>query len=264
MYCKTIAVWIVFLSLSCKSNSLRQEIKVSSIIKDEKNKISPEENSYAEVGEIPVPQGFTRTGDTPLSFSAWLRKLPLKKNKTVYLFDGSLKNNQSAQFAVINSPVGTKDLQQCADAVMRLRATYLFDLKKFEQIKFTDNEGKNYNFTPPYNKEHFESYLQTVFGMCGTASLSKQLNKVKLNDIVAGDVFIRGGFPGHAVIVIEVVKSTNGNKKFMLAQSYMPAQDIHILLNPANNNFSPWYDVTDEESIITPEYTFSRDELKRW
>lgn len=264
MYCKTIAVCIVFLASSCKSNSLQQEIKVTGKKQDIKNTLNQEENPYADVGEIPVPQGFARTGDNSLSFSNWLSKLPLKKHKTVFLFNGSVKNNQSAQFAVFNIPVGTKDLQQCADAVMRLRATYLFDQKKFEQIKFRDNEGRNYNFTTPYNKEHFENYLQTVFGMCGTASLSKQLNKIELNDIEAGDVFIRGGFPGHAVIVIEVVKSTNGNKKFMLAQSYMPAQDIHILLNPAEKNTSPWYDVTDEKSIITPEYTFSRDELKRW
>ena len=264
MFCKTIAVCIVFLSSSCKSNSLQQEIKVIDINKDIKNTVSLEENPYADVSEIPIPEGFARTGDNSLSFPNWLSKLSLKKNKTVYLFDGSMKNNQSAQFAVFNIPVGKKDLQQCADAVMRLRAAYLFDQKKFEQIKFTDNEGKNYNFTAPYNKEHFETYLQTVFGMCGTASLSKQLNKIQLKDIEAGDVFIRGGFPGHAVIVIEVVKSTNGNKKFMLAQSYMPAQDIHILLNPADNDTSPWYDVTDEKFIITPEYTFSREELKRW
>ena len=264
MYCKTIAVCIVFLSSACKSNSAQLGIKDTSIDKNSKTEITLEENPYSEVGAIPIPKGFAKTGDYPFSFSNWLSKLPLKKNKTVYLFDGSMKNNQSAQFAVFNIPVGTKDLQQCADAVMRLRAEYLFDKKKFEQINFTDNEGKNYNFSTPYNKEHFEIYLQTVFGMCGTASLSKQLNKIKLNDIEAGDVFIRGGFPGHAVIVIEVAKSANGNKKFMLAQSYMPAQDIHILLNPADSKASPWYDVTDEKLIITPEYTFSREELKRW
>ncbi len=264
MYCKTIAVCIVFLYSACKSNSAQPEFQGVRINKNIKNEMNHEENPYAEVGAIPVPQGFTRTIDYSTSFSNWLGKLPLKKNKTVYLFDGSMKNNQFAQFAVFNIPVGTKDLQQCADAVMRLRAAYLFDQKKYEQIKFTDNEGKKYNFTAPYNKEHFETYLQTVFGMCGTASLSKQLNKVTLNDIEAGDVFIRGGFPGHAAIVIEVVKSVNGDKKFMLAQSYMPAQDIHILLNPLTSSASPWYDVTNEKNIITPEYTFSREELKRW
>ena len=31
----------------------------------------------------------------------------------------------------------------------------------------------------------------------------------------------------------------------MLAQSYQPAQDIHIVVNPLNEKMSPWYEVTD-------------------
>src|SRR5947207_2765902 len=79
-----------------------------------------------------------------------------------------------------------------------------------------------------------------------------------------GDVFIRGGFPGHAVIVVDVVKNKDGLKKYLIAQSYMPAQDIHVLLNPSDENGSPWYDVNDDENIQTPEYTFYPFELKRW
>ena len=79
-----------------------------------------------------------------------------------------------------------------------------------------------------------------------------------------GDVLIRGGFPGHAVIVMDVAKNKAGNKIYMLAQSYMPAQDIHVLNNPSDKALSPWYEVNDENEIITPEYVFKRDELKRW
>ena len=55
---------------------------------------------------------------------------PAQKNKTVYLFDGSIKKHQSAQFAVVDISVVKKVLQQCADPVMRLRAEYLFAQKK--------------------------------------------------------------------------------------------------------------------------------------
>jgi hypothetical protein len=50
----------------------------------------------------------------------------------------------------------------------------------------------------------------------------------------------------------------------MLAQSYMPAQDIHIVKNPVDDKLSPWYEVNNAEEIITPEWTFLRNQLRRW
>jgi hypothetical protein len=221
-------------------------------------------NPYPTVNSIPMPAGFERVKADSNSFTNWLRNVGLKKDRTVYLYDGSPKANQAAQFAVLNIPVENKDLQQCADAVMRLRAEYLFANKRFNEIIFRDNEKGVYQFSEPYTVEHFHKYLETVFGMCGSASLSKQLKSIKIEDIKPGDVLIRGGFPGHAVIIMDVAVDKNGKKIYMLAQSYMPAQDIHILKNPMNNNLSPWYEVNDENIIETPEYTFTRNEFKTW
>lgn len=219
-------------------------------------------NPHQSIAAIPLPGDYTRleTGDT--SFATWLRKRNLKKNKTVYLYNGAEKQNQRAQFAVLDISVGNKDLQQCADAVMRLRAEYLFEMKKFDQVAFTDNANTRYQFTMPYTKEHLLSYLEKVFGMCGSASLAKQLNKKNINDIEPGDVLIRGGFPGHAAMVMDVAVNKEGKRIFMLAQSYMPAQDIHILVNPQDENLSPWYEI--EEEIVSPEYVFRKSELRSW
>ena len=88
-----------------------------------------------------------------------------------------------------------------------------------------------------------------VFMYAGTASLSKELRTVPYTSLQAGDVFIKGGSPGHAVIVVDVAIHPKTKKKvFLLAQSYMPAQQIHILVNPANRNLSPWYELTDTDS----------------
>lgn len=101
--------------------------------------------------------------------------------------------------------------------------------------------------------------------MCGSASLSKQLHPVAgLSAIEPGDVIIRGGFPGHAVIAVDVAVNKVGEKIYLLAQSYMPAQDIHILVNPADENLSPWYSVNNNKFIQTPEYLFYSNELKKW
>jgi Domain of unknown function (4846) len=220
---------------------------------------------YITIGNITVPPGYTRVAAAAGSFAAWLRDVSLKKEKAVYLYNGKLKPNQSAQFAVIDIPVGSKNLQQCADVVMRLRAEYLFAQKKFGNIAFMDYSGKWYKWTGTTNRPAFDNYLQNVFGWCGSASLEKQLKPVEnFNDITAGNVFIQGGFPGHAMIVVDVAVNEKGNKAFMLAQGYQPAQDIHVVNNPMNNSLNPWYEVNDENLIITPEWRFYKSHLRRW
>ena len=220
-------------------------------------------NPYHSIEAIPLPNGFSRLHADSNSFAQWLLHVPLKKDKTVYLFNDSIKKNQAAQFAVLDISTGNKNLQQCADAVMRLRAEYLFATLQFDNIVFYDNDGKAYAFKASFTKNHLHQYLQTVFGMCGTASLAKQLHKVTINNIQPGDVLIHGGFPGHAVLVMDVAADTAGNKIFMIAQSYMPAQDIHVLVN-VDDRSSPWYYLTDSKQIETPEYVFEVGELRRW
>ncbi len=100
-------------------------------------------NSSAQIttiGDIPLPEGYKRTEAATNSFGSYLRRIQLKKDKTVYLYDGKKKANQSVQYAVLNVSIGLKDLQQCADAVMRLRAEYLRSINL--PVCFTDNANK--------------------------------------------------------------------------------------------------------------------------
>jgi Domain of unknown function (4846) len=261
MRLQTVLLTIMALAMSCHNSSGR----ATAGNKNVNNKLAGKaENPYTTIAGIPMPQGFTRQAADSSSFTAWLRKLPLKKDKAVYLYNGQLKGNQDAQFAVLDIPVGNKDLQQCADAVMRLRAEYLYAQGRYAAIIFWDNEGQSYPFTKPYSRANFDQYLQRVFGMCGSASLEKQLHAAEWNQLQPGNVLIRGGFPGHAVMVMDVAEDSTGKKIYLLAQSYMPAQDIHILLNPANNNATAWYEAGNNESIRTPEWTFRQQQLKQW
>jgi hypothetical protein len=148
---------------------------------------------------------------------------------------------------------------------MRLRAEYLFDQGRYSEIVFRDNHGTPYEWKGKNNKTGFDNYLELVFGRCGTASLERQLKSVsEHHEIQPGDVFIKGGFPGHAMIVIDVAVNKKGKKIFMLAQSYMPAQDIHIVKNPLQDGLSPWYHFTEHSDLITPEWKFSSDQLRSW
>jgi len=221
---------------------------------------------YSKVADIPLPPGYERIKGTDSAFADFLEQMPLKKDNRVFLYNGKLKENQHAQFAVLDISVGHKDLQQCADAIMRLRAEWLYSQKRYNEISFSDNNGNKYHLMAAVDRLQFDRYLEQVFTWCGTLSLEKQLYPVKdLNQIQPGDVLIKGGSPGHAVIVMKVAVNKSGQKIYMLAQSYMPAQDIHILKNLNDSDLSPWYSVcADNCMIYTPEWTFSSKQLKRW
>lgn len=238
--------------------------------------------------KIPPPEGYKRM-ETPInSFAHWLRHLPLKKKDTpVYLYNGKKKFNQNAHVAVIDIDTGTRDLQQCADAVIRLRAEYLYSRGLYASIHFTFTSGDEASFTkwasgyrPKVNNNkvqwvksagqdssyrNFRRYLTTVYIYAGTYSLSKELKpRSTMHEMRIGDVFIKPGFPGHAVIVVDMAEDgKNGKKAFLLAQSFMPAQDIHVLKNPTNG-LSPWYDLDFGSTLRTPEWTFKGTNLKHF
>ena len=223
-------------------------------------------NPYATIADIPLPPGFTRVDVAANSFAAWLRKLPLKKDKTVYLYNGQPKTNQRAQFAVIDISTGNKDLQQCADAIIRLRAEYLYARREFAAIDFADNNHTHYHLPAGANRVVFDQYLEKVFSYCGTASLEKQL--LPGNDfkkITPGDVLIKGGSPGHAMLVTDVAENKDGKKIYLLAQGYMPAQDIHVVVNPSSQSLSPWFETGNLAVIETPEWIFQKNNcLRKW
>lgn len=219
----------------------------------------------ARAGEIPVPAGFQRVLADTGSFAAWLRQLPLKKDKTVYLFNDRPKSNQEAQYAVVDKSRSQKDLQQCADVIMRLRAEYLMDAGLYDQVSFTDYAGKTYPWTGGKNRASFARYLDLVFGFCGSASLEKQLRPVAdFGSIQPGDVLVQGGFPGHAVLVTDLAENEKGEKVFMLLQGYQPAQDMHILVNPVDKSLGPWYRIPVGTDLYTPEWHFRTSHLRRW
>ena len=226
-------------------------------------------NPYATIAAIPVPPGYHRIPAEPASFTTWLRNIPLKKDRTVYLFDGRPKRNQDAQFAVLNISVGKQDLQQCADAVMRLRAEYLYSLHSYSNIDFYTEQGARLNFgqwVKTRGPSSFSSYLTTVFTYCSTRTLEKQLLPVtNYRTISAGEVLIKGGSPGHAMLVADIAEDAKGRRIYLLAQSYMPAQDIHIVNNPSDAAISPWYESNVPDTYIqTPEWTFRINELRCW
>lgn len=231
------------------------------------------------------PTGFERKPVDESSFAGYLRNLPLKPAGTQVKYYNGLVKYHDVYDAVIDMEITNKDLQQCADAVIRLRGEYLYALKAYDRISFKLTNGftvayaewmkgnrvvvdgnKTYwrkKAEPSNTYRDFRKYMDFIFAYAGTLSLSKELRPQNIKDISIGDVFIVGGSPGHAAIVVDVAEGPSG-KVFMLAQSYMPAQETQILKNFDNASISPWYSADIEETLYTPEWKFEAGQLMTW
>ena len=284
-----------------KSNRNRPNSKFAyTWIKEGKGSSKSYDRTNSLSSRIPVPPSARRIRADEGSFGSWLRGLPLlKRGSPVLLHNGNLKPNQSVHHAVIDIDIGSRDLQQCADAVMRLRAEYLFTRKKQKlkpriPIKFNYTTGDKVPYQrwakgerpkveeyrkknrkqwrvkwkrsakKDYSYKQFRRYLDNIFSYAGTASLSRELSRRPIYDIRVGDIYLQGGFPGHAVIVLDLADHPRHGKIMLLAQSYMPAQSPHILKNLNNHELSPWFKVPRQGRLFTPEWTFGATDLYRF
>lgn len=253
----------------------------------------PTEAAYIHIEEtgetlesrINVPQGYTRTKVKEDSLAAFLRKYPMKEaGSPVLLYDGTPKAIQSDHVAVFKLPIENYDLQQCADSIMRVYAEYYWSTGQYDKIGFhfsgdfvaeyskwregyrisINGDNCSWKKSAAYDDsyDNFVKYMKIVFSYAGTFSMEGETRKTSLSQIKAGDVFLKGGSPGHVVMVVDVCENAEGKKAFLLAQGYMPAQEFHVLKNDLHEE-NPWY--FEEEvkyPFHTPEYTFEEGSLK--
>lgn len=220
---------------------------------------------------ILLPEGFKRPTYRVEEFGNFLENLPLYPiDQEVHYYNGKIKPRNNIYNSVVKLDIGKRDLHQCADAVMRLRADYLYQQKRYKDIKFnflSDSKPRTYTSYAKGNYSYptYWKYLEYVFAYANTASLHDELPNVKTTqEVKIGDTFIQKGSPiGHAIIVVDLAKDSTGKTIVLLAQSYMPAQEIQILNNWNNSTLSPWYDI-DQDIIKTPEWTFYPKNLKTW
>ena len=220
----------------------------------------------SSIGQTPTPQGYVRADVAANSWAEYLRQLPLQpEGSPVHTYDGTYSYWSEYAYAVIDMEIGDKDLQQCADAIIRLRAEWLYQQKRYSDIHFNFTNGFNCEYlryamgervrvqgnrtswyqatSEDYSYATFRKYLDLVFMYAGTASLSRELHTADINNIQIGDIFMQAGHPGHALLVGDMAQDTiTGDKAILVAQSYMPAQDIHIISASDDN---PWFLVKD-------------------
>jgi hypothetical protein len=218
------------------------------------------------------PAGFTRQTLEPSSFGAWLRDLPLTHpGAPVRSFDGSvlLPGTDHRIAAVAAIDVGKADLQQCADAIMRLHAEWawsrgrrdasyraasglMLPFERWARGERIRTSGATIAWVPggARGADHgaYRKYLDAVFAWANTVSLEKQARRVDAAEIRPGDFFILPGNPGHTVIVLDLARQ--GDRKLaLLGQSFMPAQSFQVLRPAAG---AVWFELDPGRDVTTP------------
>jgi hypothetical protein len=237
------------------------------------------------VQRFPSPPGFERLPAARGSYADWLRHLPLLPERTpVRSFRGAviLPAGHAALAAVVDLDVGKRDRQQCADTIMRLRGEYLFASGQANQTRFPWAGGKRFGFDdwrrglrpvhqgrrwtfeprarPGEGYASFRAYLEFMFSWTGTIHLVGEA-PVRAATIQAGDFFIQGGSPGHAVIVLDLARGPDGKLRALIGQGFMPAQDLHLLRGADG---SPWFGLDPSRSVATPLWRpFRWSDLRR-
>jgi hypothetical protein len=204
----------------------------------------------------PTAEGFTRAAVEDASLGAFLRTLPLAPAGTqVRDFRGTplyADGRHENIAAVVDVDIGARDLQQCADAVIRMHAEWRYG-KGDRRVAYHAASGATLAYdkwlagermvveggkanlrmvAAPRAEDHaaFRAWQDDVFNWANTSSLAREGSQIPFADVRAGDFFVMPGSPyGHAVLVLDVAKDAGGRTALLLGQSYMPAQSFQVL-----------------------------------
>lgn len=228
-----------------------------------------------------LPEGYKRAVYPKGSFQEYLRNYTVKPYGTPIInYDDSKYFAQNWHEAILDIPVPKNGLQQCADALMRMRSEYLWDQNRKDDIgfKFTSGhycswkkyaegfrpkiKGNKVSFhktaTPNHSKVNFYKYLNLIYTYAGTLSMYNEMEKVSIDKLTIGDMLVKPGSPGHIEIIVDEIVNDNGQKMFLLAQGNTPAQSVCLLKNFEDTSISPWYIFQENKSVDTPSYYFEK------
>lgn len=236
---------------------------------------------------IQTPEGYQRGEAHNSDWAGFLENCLLSPHEFPILdFNGNPISNQGNHVAIINYDIGSRDLQQCADAVIRMRAEYLYHTSQLDKIAFNFTSGDLYGYAEylegkrpvvsgnnvtwatvsPLNDSYinFRNYLNIVFAYAGTISLSRYLSPIPAGEeFEAGDVIVNPGSPGHAVIIVDKATSPGKEPVYLIAEGYTPAQSIHIL-DSREKDIAPWFRLGNSGAISTPRYFFESPMRRRF
>ncbi len=236
---------------------------------------------------VNIPIGYKRVNYATGTFEDYLRNYKLKTfGSKIINYDDSEYFWQGGHIGILKIPVPQNGLQQCADALIRIRSEYLWDNKRKDEIGFNFTSGHycswlkyaegyrpkingnrvafNKTANANHSKDNFYRYLNLIYMYSGTLSLYNELKSVDAKDLQLGDMLIKGGSPGHIVMICDEVINDKDEKLFLLFQGNTPAQSVHLVKNLEDGTISPWYQLKNDAVIPVSNYTFSSSKFVRF
>lgn len=247
-----------------------------------------QKDSLTIASRVKPPKGYKRVNYPKGSFENYLRHYKLKPfGSKIINYDNTNYFWQGGHIGILEVPVPSNGLQQCADALIRIRSEYLWDNNKKNKIGFNFTSGHYCSwlkyaegYRPKikgnkvtfyktakanHSKANFYKYLNLIYTYSGTLSLYHELPKITdAKQLKIGDMLIKGGTPGHIVIICDEAVNAGGEKLFLLAQGNTPAQSVHLVKNLEDSSISPWYQLKRHKVISVSNYTFSNSEFVRF
>jgi hypothetical protein len=198
---------------------------------------------------LPVPPGWERLPAKASTFGEYLQRLLFEPTDSTFFWDGTIGIYHPV--AAIHRLKNLTENQQCADVIMRLNSDYKRSIGV--EIHWHDVNGK----LKIWKGDNYDRFMNGIYNYSNTYSLYKfDSYKVKLADMLPGDILILPGFPGHVVMVTDVLKK--GDKiKIAIVEGFTPAvqpflyksgEDIHLEWN---------------KGVTVSGYHFDEDNLRR-
>ena len=230
------------------------------------------------------PEGYTRVDAEDGSFAEYLREYPLLPNAIkLPVYDGTTLNSTDIA-AIFDISLGDEGYQQCADSVIRLYSDFFYETGQYDRISFQFSNGDVCDYgrwrkgkrmlvlaglsceipaaLPDKSHQQYMNYLKEVMRYAGTLSLQKeskviQPDEMRIGDIICNDV--------HVVMIVDEAVNENGEKCYLIGQSFIPAVCFHILTHTDGREVSPWLTQTEleKEEFVIGSFPFKKDDIRR-
>jgi len=238
---------------------------------------------------FPAPAGYQRMSVPSDSFGEWLRGLPTAPGKAVVRSYAG-KEIPAPAAAVVPIDIGSGNIQQCADSILRLHAEYQWKRGTADALSIHFTSGDESNWKDWREGERFEvagsrvkrikvgavsnthrefrKWLQHSFLYAGTQSLKLDAQPVPITEALQpGDFFVTPGSPGHAIIVLDVAEAPGKPPVALMGQGFMPAQSFHVLKDQGDHVIDGWFvlPTKPEDRLVNPSWSsFPRNSALRF
>jgi hypothetical protein len=220
--------------------------------------LTSSEGVYSLQELFPTPKDYKRRPVENNSFASWLRNLPVLDRQEVYSFKGNKLSSPAA--AVVPIDVGSGDVQQCADSILRLYSEYRWsndtaiewgmhftsgditnwkDWKEGERFRISGSSVQRIRTKTKDNTyKQYKKWMHHAFLYAGTRSLNMDATFVPYDEeILPGDFFVHAGSPGHAILVLDIAVADGKPPIALLGQGFMPAQEFHVVREVKQGNW---------------------------